>query len=78
MNHALVAADADAVEQTGGGGCAPLRAYVLVTDAVSQMRVADQPHRLARPLSRTAGAVSMSARPSPVRAGPRRGSRAGR
>ena len=39
MNHALVAADAggDAVEQTGGGGCPPLRAYVLVPDAVSQM-----------------------------------------
>ena len=30
-------------------------AYVLVPDAVSQMRVADQPHRLACPLSRPLG-----------------------
>ena len=55
MNHALVAADAgeDAVEQTGGGGQQDARlsapTFFSVLAAISQMKVAEQPHRRAYP-----------------------------
>ena len=50
---------------------ARLRAYVLVPDAVSQMRITDQPHRRTCPLPCPLGAVSISSRASPVRSGTR-------
>ena len=61
MNHALVAADAgeDAVEQTGGGGQQDARlsapTFFSVLAAISQMKVAEQPHRRAYPPPRPAG-----------------------